>query len=76
VTRRQFFTAFMAAPAVSTTQFNVSGHFDHAGADNTLAYYSLGQSLSLVLDPRKLPAMVEQADKLCGKQARIILEAA
>lgn len=75
MTRRDFFaTVLVARPSV--TQFSVSGHFDHAGADNQLAYFSLGQSLSLMLDPQKLPTMVEQANKLVGKQARIILEEA
>lgn len=75
--RREFFaTLFVARPSVAATQFNVSGHFEAAGADKHLAYYSLGQSLSLMLDPAKLPAMVEQADKLVGKNARITLELA
>jgi hypothetical protein len=79
--RRAFFAALigsatMTPKTVIAAQFSVSGHFDQAGADNHLAYYSLGQSLSLMLDPAKLPAMVAQADKLVGKQARIILEAA
>jgi hypothetical protein len=82
IARRAFLATLFGAPIVGTsvpvmgTQFSVSGLFDHAGADNTLAYFSLGQSLSLSLDPQKLPTMVEQAEKLVGKQARIILEQA
>lgn len=62
--------------AAAVTQFDVSGPFEAAGADNHLAYYSLGGSLALMLDPAKLPTMVAQADKLVGKRARITLEAA
>lgn len=77
--RRAFFATLAALGthnAVTAAQFDVTGQFEQAGADNHFAYYSLGQSLSLMLDPQKLPAMVEQADKLIGKRARITLEAA
>jgi hypothetical protein len=74
--RRDFFaTLLVARPSVATTQFFVTGHFDKAGEDPSMAYYSLGQSVSLMLDPAKVPAMVEQANKLVGRQARIHLEA-
>jgi hypothetical protein len=62
--------------AAGVTQFEVTGHFTAAGADHHLAYYALGGSLSLMLDPAKLPAMVAQCDKLVGKQVRIRLEEA
>lgn len=62
--------------AVGVTQFEVSGHFTDGGADKHVAYYALGQSLSLSLDPAKLPAMVAQCDKLVGKHVRIRLEEA
>lgn len=53
--------------------FEISGHFDSAGADNSLAYYSLGQGISLMLDPARVPSCVEGADALVKGQARIIL---
>jgi hypothetical protein len=75
MTRRLFLGMFLPSMGMTREQFSVSGHFDIAGAENE-GYYALGQNLSLFIDPRYLPAMKAQADKLVGKQARIVLEGA
>jgi hypothetical protein len=80
VTRRGFFAALV--PIVGThvpvmgTQFEVTGHMTEGGIDPHQAYFAIGQSLSLTLDPQKLPTMVKQAEALVGKQVRLVLEQA
>jgi hypothetical protein len=88
VTRRGFFAALvptvgMVLPksgitqnAEVITQFEVIGHFTEGGSDPHQAYFAIGQSLSIVLDPQKLPTMVKQAEALVGKQVRLVLEQA
>jgi hypothetical protein len=78
VTRRGFFAALapVTHSAVVATQFEVVGHFTEGGIDPRQAYFALGQSLSIVLDPQKLPTMVKQAEALVGKQVRLVLEQA
>jgi hypothetical protein len=54
-------------------QFYVTGHFDRAGLPGE-GYYSVGQSLALMLNPEKLPSMVQQAEALVGKEVEIHLK--
>jgi hypothetical protein len=58
---------------VSDGGFVLTGQFDHAGADNSLAYYSVAQGCSIVLDPKRVPACVAGADALVGHQVRLSL---
>jgi hypothetical protein len=81
VTRRLFLGAILPTlgitqSAAEATQFEVSGILTDAGADNHIAYYAIDQALALMLDPRQVPTMVQQADKLVGKRVRITLELA
>jgi hypothetical protein len=78
MTRRLFLGAFLptlGTPAAAN-QFEVSGILTEAGADKHQAYYAIDQALALMLDPRQVPTMVQQADKLLGKRVRITLELA
>jgi hypothetical protein len=77
MTRRLFLAAFLPGTSidVAATQFEVSGQFEYAGQQHD-GYFSLGQSLALMIDPQKLPAMHAQAVRLVGSQARVLLEKA
>jgi hypothetical protein len=62
------------APSASeSTQFEVSGPFTLAGLESE-GYYAIGIHAAIYLDPRYVPAMKAQADRLVGKQARLRLE--
>jgi hypothetical protein len=64
------------APSASeSTQFEVSGPFTLAGLESE-GYYAIGIHAAIYLDPRYVPAMKAQADRLVGKQARLRLEEA
>jgi hypothetical protein len=64
------------APSASeSTQFEVSGSFTLAGLESE-GYYAIGIHAAIYLDPRYVPAMKAQADRLVGKQARLRLEEA
>jgi siroheme synthase len=80
MTRRTLLATLIGVPitqrSIAAEQFIVEGHFTEAGADPHLAYFALGQSLSLTLDPQKLPTMVKQAEALIGQQVRLRLERA
>ena len=55
--------------------FQVSGHLTNAGQENE-RYYAIDQSVALMLDARKHPAMVQGADALLGQRVRLVLEPA
>lgn len=76
MTRRALFAGlFLPILGRSAEQFEVSGEFDRSGQPGE-GYFVLGQSLALMINPEKLPALHAQAEKLVGKRARITLHEA
>ena len=86
VTRRSFFAALVpilgttvpvqGTPAfISNEQggFILTGRFDTAGEDPRHAYFALGQGLTLMIDPERLPACASGAQSLIGTDATISL---
>jgi hypothetical protein len=53
--------------------FEVSGHMTAGSGTPGDGYYAIGQSISLSLDPTKVPMMVAGADALVGQTVRLIL---
>ena len=77
MTRRALFTAFsviVLPKSVTASGFSVSGLLTDAGQSEP-RYYAIGQSIAIVLDPAKLPAMIAGADALLGKEVRLTLTA-
>ena len=77
IARRSFLAAFLpiTGMTVPMTQFNVSGTLERTGQEGE-GYYAIGQYFGVQIHPEKLPALYQQAEKLVGKPARVILEAA
>ncbi len=74
MTRRGFFALFLPGFAQpSQGGFVVTGHFDTAGEDPRQRYFSLGQGLSLMIDPERLPSCASGAESLVGGEATISL---
>jgi hypothetical protein len=78
--RREFFATLLVAPAiteptVTANQFDVSGLLERTGLEGE-GYYAISQHFALMINPQKLPALYQQAEKLVGSQARVILERA
>lgn len=75
MTRRSFFAAFL--PGLGAFQpssgFVLTGHFDRAGEDPRHAYFALGQGLTIVIDPDRLPACSRGAEALIGGNATVSL---
>ena len=57
----------------SSRGFILTGHFTQAGEDPRSAYFALGQGLTLVIDPERLPACANGAQALIGLEATISL---
>jgi hypothetical protein len=53
--------------------FEVSGDFRAGSGTVGDGYYSLGQSIAIMIDPTKAPMCEEGAKALVGGQARLIL---
>lgn len=72
MTRRTFFAALLPGLGGATqasSGFVLTGHFDRAGEDPRHAYFALGQGLTLVIDPDRLPACTKGAEALIGGEA-------
>ena len=76
MTRRQFFMTLTGVTAtqvnVTAEGFSVSGLLTDAGQSEP-RYFAIGQSIALMLDPAKVPAMTAGADALLGSKVRLTL---
>ena len=79
MTRRALLTTLFGVPitqgSVAASGFEVSGHLTNAGQSGD-RYYAIDQSIAFMLDERKHPVMVKQADALLEGRVRLILERA
>ena len=77
MTRRGFFSALVhGSPAFIINErdgFIVTGHLTEGGEDPRHRYYAIGQSLTLMIDARKLPECASGADALLGGDVTITL---
>ena len=79
MTRRAFLAVFLPTAITSTpvtaTQFDVSGTLERTGLEGE-GYYAISNNFALMINPKQLPSLYQQAENLVGKRARVRLEAA
>lgn len=73
--RREFLGAVLgltALPAPAQAQFIASGHFALAGQPGE-GWFSLGQTIAVMINPKTAPTICQQAEALVGKEVEFRL---